>query len=313
MNRLSAYFADLVESTGQAWNSFWFTLSDPLPCSILRIVVGCLVLVHLLLATLELDRWYLKSGVIAPESVTAIVQATRPGHSFHWSHFSRLGPAESRVAHAAAILIAAAFTAGVATRATGVLTLVALLAYFHRLPILAGHAEPVLIFLVAYLCLGPAGAYGSLDRLVARRRVQPGDPPLAPPQPSYWARISLRLIQLHLAAFVAMMALAKLNGDAWWDGEAIWHLLARPRSRPLDLSALHGHELLVNFWTHAVVYFELAFPVLIWNRLARPILLALGAIVWLTLALVTGQWQLGLALVAASIAFVPSETYRGNR
>src|SRR5688500_10463044 len=114
--------------------------------------------------------------------------------------------------------------------------------------------------------------------------------------------MSLRLIQLHLAAFVAMMALAKLNGDAWWDGEAIWHLLARPRSRPLDLSALHGHELLVNFWTHAVVYFELAFPILIWNRLARPILLALGTIVWFTLALATGQWLLGLALVVASLA-----------
>lgn len=305
MNRFSAYFSELSESTGGAWNRFWFTPCDPLPCSILRIVVGLLVVVHLLLMTFDLDRWYLTDGVLPRESVATLVQATRPGDTFHLSYFNYLGPTEARVAHGAAILAAAAFTAGLATRLAGVLTLVALLSYFHRLPMLAGHAEPVLIFLVAYLCIGPAGAYFSLGRKLADLRSKTDGPPLAPPVPSYWATISLRLIQLHLAAFVAMMALAKLNGDAWWDGEALWHLLARPESRPLDLTALRNYELVVNFWTHAVVYFELAFPLLIWNRLARPILLILGAIIWLTLALATGQWLLGLALVAASLAFVP--------
>jgi hypothetical protein len=313
VNRLSAYFADLVESMGNAWNRFWFTPTNPLPCSILRMGVGLLVVVHLVLLTFDLDRWYLTTGVLPRESVATLAQATRPGETYHLSYFSHLGTTEARVVHGAAILAAAAFAAGLLTRLTGVLTLAALLSYFHRLPLLAGHAEPVLIFLVAYLCIGPAGAYFSLDRKLVKLRTKADAPPPMSPEPTYWATISLRLIQLHLAAFVAMMALAKLNGDAWWDGEAIWHLLARPQSRPLDLTALRSYELVVNFWTHAVVYFELAFPILIWNRLARPILLVLGAIIWLTLALATGQWLLGLALVAASLAFVPGDAYRGQR
>jgi hypothetical protein len=194
---------------------------------------------------------------------------------------------------------------------TGVLTLVALLSYFHRLPILAAHVEPLLIFLVAYLSLGPADAYLSLTNRLRALRGQPAPPPEV--APTYWATLSLRLIQVHLAAFVLMMGTAKLNGNLWWEGEGIWHLLAQTHSRPFDLTALRGAELLVNFWTHVVVFVELAFPVLVWSRLTRPLMLIATAAVWLSLVLATGLWLFSLALIVASLAFVPAEAYRTAR
>jgi hypothetical protein len=130
--------------------------------------------------------------------------------------------------------------------------------------------------------------------------------------PTYWATLSLRLIQVHLAAFVLMMGTAKLNGDVWWEGEGIWHLLAQTHSRPIDLTALRGAELLVNFWTHAVVFVELAFPILVWPRLTRPLMLIAAVAVWLSLVLATGLWLFSLALIVASLAFVPAEAYRGR-
>jgi hypothetical protein len=58
------------------------------------------------------------------------------------------------------------------------------------------------------------------------------------------------------------------------------------------------------------VYFELAFPLLIWNRLARPLVLGLGVLVWGSLVLATGLAVFGLALVVATLAFVPAEAFR---
>src|SRR4029450_10990305 len=128
-----------------------------------------------------------------------------------------------------------------------------------------------------------------------------------PSQPSIVANIGLRLIQVHLAMFCAMMGLSKLYGDSWWDGNAIWVLLAQTQSRPLNLTALRGAgqvgEYLLNFWALATVYFELAFPVLIWNRGGRPLLVSAAVVIWSALVLATGNLLFGAALIVASAAF----------
>jgi hypothetical protein len=171
--------------------------------------------------------------------------------------------------------------------------------------------EPVLGFLLLYLCIGPSGTYFSVDQWFARRKQDPLAPGI---QPSISANLALRLIQVHTAMFFVMMGLTKLNGEGWWTGIAIWSLLAQTQSRPLDLSFFQRGgqvgEYFINFWTHAVVYYELAFPVLIWNRHARPLLLGIGVVIWVSLVLATGLLLFGLTMIAATAAFVPAETYR---
>jgi hypothetical protein len=300
--------ADYTTAFGAAWNRFWFTRSDPRPLALMRIGVGALITLHLLLLSSQLDRWYGTMGVLPPGSVHTLVLDGGTQPYYHLSLFHHLGPAEARVVHFLAIASAIGFAAGLFSRVTGALTLVASLCYFHRLPILAAHVEPLFIFLVAYLTIGPAGACCSLSSLLRRRT----DAPPANPIAQTWvATFALRLIQVHFAAFVLVMGLAKLNGDAWWQGEGIWHLLAQTHSRPLDLSFLRNSlspryfEYLINFWTHLVVATELAFPVLVWPRLTRPLVLVVAGLVWLTLPLATGLWIFSLALLVASLAYVP--------
>jgi len=52
------------------------------------------------------------------------------------------------------------------------------------------------------------------------------------------------------------------------------------------------------------VAFELLFPVLIWNRLARPALLAAAVLVYVPLTLVTGLTLFFVSLLVANLAFV---------
>ena len=303
-----SYLSDLTDSFGRGWNRFWFAPSDPLPCAVLRIAVGLLVIGHLLSITAGLDRWYANDGLLPPTAVrTLTIAETGPAY-FHYSWFNSLGPTETRVVHGLTIAVAAAFTAGLFSRVTGLLTLVGLLAYVHRLPLLIAHVEPVLAFLVAYLVIAPSDAYFSVSRWLRNRTAAE---PLPAPAPSFGATLSLRLVQVHLAAFIGMMGLAKLSGTAWWNGEGIWYLLAQTHSRPLDLTSLRNYELLVNFWTHSIVYYELAFSVLIWNRYTRPLLLALGIAVWLSVVLATGLLLFGLTMLIATLAFLPADLYRG--
>jgi hypothetical protein len=306
------YANDLIEAIGHGWNRFWFTPIQPRGCAALRIAVGAITLAHLLSLQGDLGRWYARDGLLPPDAVQAVWEGISSGTpTYHYSYLGLLlSGTEQTVAHFAALAAALAFLLGLFPRATGFATLVAVLAYIHRAPLIVGHLEPVLAYLLFYLCIAPSGSDWSLNGWLKRKRsaVEPVAPS-APPT-SVSANMALRLIQVHTAMFVAMMGLSKLYGDAWWDGGAIWLLLAQTESRPLDLTAVRSAGLLgeyfLNLCTHAVVYFELAFPILIWNRQARPLLLLIGAVIWLALALATGQLLFALALITASFSFVPA-------
>ena len=311
-----ADFTDLAEDFGQKWNRFWFAPASSLPMCVLRILVGLLAAAHFLELGQGLNIWCANDGVVPPAAVRRLLELTSSGTEYRYSYLNGL-PASSAllVIHVLAIVASLMFAVGLLTRISGLLTLAALLAYVHRIPQVAGHAEPVLSFLIAYLCIAPSGAWLSLDRRLfgsskdnATLRIVLGaaDAPVA-------ANVALRLTQVHLAMFYAMMGLTKLYGDAWWEGSAVWILLAQTQSRPLDLTSIRRWgqigEYVVNFWTHAIVYFELAFGILIWTRIGRPILLWLSVLIWASVILVTGQLLFGLTMLAANVAFLPAKAF----
>jgi hypothetical protein len=67
---------------------------------------------------------------------------------------------------------------------------------------------------------------------------------------------------------------------------------------------LRDYPKLLAFWTHAIVLFELTFPILVWNRLARPLMLSLAMIVWGSLMLISGIAGMYVLLIVACISFI---------
>jgi hypothetical protein len=302
MNALSPrYWQDLVEAIGHGWNRFWFTAIDPLPLAVLRFGTGLVTLLHLLSFNRDLTRWFAANGIL-PAAVIRNLDALAGSRGYDYSFlFYVQTPTELWLVHVAALVIALAFTLGFLTRVTSVLTLLIVLNYSHRAPMLTGQLEPVLSMLLFYLCFGPAGARLSVDSLLLPRFGWKS------PERSVAAGVVIRLIQVHGAAFYAMFGLTKLFGEAWWSGDAIWLVLAQTHSRPINLSWLRDYPRILNAWTHAIVAYELLFPVLIWNRYARPLLLALGVVIWLSIGLITGLVPWALAMLLVNRAFVPAE------
>jgi hypothetical protein len=307
MNHVSRYFSELAGATAQAWNRFWFTPSDPLPLCVVRIGVGACLCLYLAQLTGDLSLWFGKSGLIPPELFGPLVIGDSPVHPFaYWSVFHRFtAPWQAQAFHAAALLVAVLFTAGVYARATAVLSLLALLQYIHAAPFITGQVEPVLSMLLFYLCLGPCGAKLSFDAWLRTKRMPAAADQCAPP--SWTATVSLRLIQVHLAMFYLMMGTAKLHGDIWWRGEGVWALMAMARSRLVDWTSIRNWGYFLNFWSHLIVWYELAFAVLIWNRWLRPLVIGLGIVLWLALIPVGGLVTFCLLMIVALAAYIPAD------
>ena len=204
------------------------------------------------------------------------------------------------------------FTAGVMTRVTSVVSLIVMLSYFHRAPMITAQVEPIIAMLMFYLCLGPAGAAVSVDAWLQdrKRRV---DLRLKPDEaltvtPRWSATVVLRLIQIHLCAFYLMAFLAKVSGgglgNVWLRGEAMWWVIAEPDMPLVDFTWLARYPALIDIWTFAVLLFELSFPLLVWNRLLRPVMLAISVPMWISLALATGLTTYAAAMLIGGLAFV---------
>jgi hypothetical protein len=297
------YFQTLVERFGQGWNRFWFEPSDPTTLCGLRIATGLVATSTLASYSFDLLRFFGPSGMLP----TRVVRELEPMWRFSYLDYAY----DQNVlwaAHGIGLAILVLFTLGFWSRLTSVLSLVVMLSYYHRAPMITSQFDRILIFVMFYLCLGPTGACFSLDRWLSKRK-EPASPSGSKSDvaKSSAATAAIRLLQVHVAAVYAMMAAGKLAGQpVWWDGTAAWWLTRNLQSTLVDLTWLDNYPKWVNFLTHTIVVYQLGFPVLIWNRLARPLVLAIGALVWTLIAVLTGLVGFSLMMCVASLAFVES-------
>jgi len=299
MSAVTAYFQRLSTGIGANWERFWFTPASPLPLGRLRIAVGLITLAYFLSWTADLSRMFAASGLLPPGATQQLLQERASGRiHFHVSPLFSIDSAAGLYAyHAVAIALATLLTLGVFSRVSGLLTLLAVLMHVHRAPMLTGPLETVLVFMLLYLLIGPAGDAISMDAWRNRGTE------LSNPKPSWTANVSLHLMQVHLAGFVFLVACSMLGSRFWWDGTALWSLEAQELSRPVDLSWLRDFPKLMNGWTHLFVLINLLFPILVWNRLLRPLVVALGIVAWALMIPLTGQVLYVAAVITAMCSF----------
>lgn len=323
-SRTGGYFETLGAEASRGWNHFWFAPSDPATLGLLRIAVGIVALYLVSCYTPDLERYFGRHGLLPLTVLTNLEQSTRNDlepvplqireaipREFRFSYLDWIHDSNGlQAAHVAGLAVLVMFTLGIFTRFTAVASLIVFLSYLHRAPMLTCGTEPIVALLMFYLCLGPAGRAFSLDaRRAANRPLNP-EAKASGAEKSSWATVVLRLIQVHLTLIYVMMAISKLANDSWWNGLGVWWLITRSESRMVDLTALHKLPLVVNAWTYAVLLWQALMPIFVWNRLARPLMLAVNAVMWLLLSPVIGNLPLAAVMIVASLAFVSPEFLR---
>jgi len=329
---VARYFETFVVQFGQGWNRFWYTPRDPYALGAIRLLTGLIALYVIATYTPDVVRFFgpdgllvqhdLDNGLITDLSYSEPMGNAQVNHAryllpWNYLYWFRDSPTGLWVVHIAGLAVLGLFAAGVFSRVTAVAALLVVLTYIHRAPMLTSQVEPILSMVMFYLCLGPSGASFSVDSLLAKRGssipATSEDSPFA--KHSAAATISTRLMQVHLTAAYAMMGLSKLaapgaDASVWWDGSAVWWLIAKPESRLVDFTWLHSHPYVLDAWTQAIVLFELGFALLVWYRLFRPLMLTLSVVMWGSLALVTGLTTFCLMMLVANLAFVAPEFLR---
>ena len=124
------------------------------------------------------------------------------------------------------------FTIGLWTRLSSILSVIVVISFAHRVPEALFGLDKIILMLTLYLAVGPSGKALSFDSWLARHRAKNSPPP----GPSAAVNFALRLIQLHMCIIYLFAGSSKLQGTAWWNGQAMWMVLGNLEYQYLDMT-----------------------------------------------------------------------------
>jgi hypothetical protein len=112
-----------------------------------------------------------------------------------------------------------------------------------------------------YFLWFPVGHWGALDVAAGRTNSEP----------SAWARLALRVLQLHLCILYTSSGIEKAMTPPyqWLDGDVIWRTVMLPEYRQFELSWLAEFPWLVVAVAWSTLVLEIGYGVMVWPRRTR--------------------------------------------
>lgn len=277
-----------------AWERFWFTPQSVAPLVALRIVLGLLVTLWGLSVVPD------ATALLGPDGV--LPDLPREGLAVGLLHLWRTDLA-ALVVCAALVPAGLALALGLAARVSALASWLLLLSIARRNPGMINSGDVLLRTAVLFLACSPAGRSWSLDRWLGVRRGRvPRERRWDFVEGSPWA---LRLLQLQLSLVYLWSGLEKVRGEAWMDGSAMSLVWRVPEATRLAVPLWAYDSLLVsNVATLGTIIIELALAALVWNRRARPVVLALGVVLHAAIEVTMAVGFFSSTIVACYLAFV---------
>ncbi len=233
---------------------------------------------------------------------------------FVWSYLWNIDSMPLLLAHQSVAIVASiCMCIGLLTRFTIPLVWFMTLMVCHRMTGFLFGLDQVVMMLTMYLMLAPAGSVMSLDAFLSKRLISPSKSnpivkwlfPSA--QPSSMVTVATRLIQIHLCIVYLFGGIAKLRGEMWWDGTAMWFSAVAYEYQSVDLTWIGRYPIVGAILTHVTVFWETFYCALVWQRWSRLIILGLAVAVHGGIALFLGMITFGLMMIVANLAFVEPE------
>lgn len=288
----------------QDWKTFFWKPVDGSTLGIIRALTGSMLLYNLLVWSLRLQAFFASDGLQPLETVRRFYE-----QSFAYSFWFYVPDQYLMTVHWLCVAIVAMFCVGWQTRITSVLAYVITISYSQRVPVANFGLDQILGMLCLYCAIGPSGLCFSVDRWLQEKKHSRRKTPI-PARSSSNVQLSLRLIQIHMCVIYFWAGVAKLKGESWWTGDAMWRVMANQEYQTTDLTWTAWVPWVPYVAAHATVLWEIFFCVLVWNKRLRPLVLLIGTGMHFGIGMFLGMWTFGLIMTYAYFAFSDPITWK---
>ncbi len=195
------------------------------------------------------------------------------------------------------------------TRLTGALTYISSYSLYVRNPWIGDAGFNLLELVLFSLAFAETGAHFGIDSARVRARLARNKPFTRALNVLHNFAVVSCSLQVCVLYFFA--SFYKIMGHKWQDGTALYYTL---RSSDFNIGALspliYGNAFVVAFGTYSTLAFQLAFPWLIWNRRAKPVLFVGACLIHGLIALTMGLVWFSYAVVMSELIFFDDSMFR---
>ena len=272
-----------------AWNAFFHTPEPPFTIALFRVLFGLVAIASAVLYLPHASFWLGPAGALSHERW----MATYGGVLFSLFRWLPPGRGSIRAVFALHLLAATCLTLGLGTRVSAAIVFVTLTSIHHRHPEITHGGDSLMRMMSFLLIFSPAGDVWSLDALLAGTS--------APTASSPWV---LRLLQLQISFVYFQSFVAKLEGETWRQGTAVYWVSMvsdyRRRQVPAAMRTLWWSRLA----TWGTLALEFALGPLVWIGECRYPLVAAAALFHLGLEVLMNLQLFGAIMLAGLTTFV---------
>ncbi len=298
IQQVAQYPGRFLKEQWSDWQSFITAPVDGTMLGPIRLILGLFASWNWLVIGLDFTDWFGPEGWLPKADSIGLRNSTIP---WGWSLWDFIPQSLTGPVYGLGLLLILAWTIGAYCRVTGILTWIFIYSTMRRLPMMLFGFDSVLSTFILYLAVtGTGGESVSVDQRLARRS---GFIPSTYSQ--LRSTVAIRLIQMQLCIIYGAAGLSKLLGETWWNGTASYFLAANTEFRGVSiLETLGRNRFLTAITTHIPLWTEIAYPVLIWSKSWRPLILMLTIGLHLGIGLTLGLWEFSLVMIAANLAFI---------
>lgn len=116
--------------------------------------------------------------------------------------------------------------------------------------------------------------------------------------------VMIRMMQVQISVIYAYTGWEKLKGASWWDGTALWSVMANPQMTTMDFSFIRSIPWVIPVVAYLTIIFEIYFPMgVAWSK-TRSLWLWMGFLFHASIAAFLGLAPFAAVMVSTYFLFI---------
>lgn len=274
-----------------AWDHFWFGPQNLIGLAFMRVVL-CGTMFYMYIIRLGNLSYYSDSNwVPRAKAFAAFSELYQP--SFLWCFWpdSWMG-----VMHVLLVALLGLLTLGIGGRWLMWAAWILDMGFIQRNYSVNFGADIIASLLLFYMCFTESCERLSILNIFRDKR--------SLSKSDILSSLMIRMMQVQISVLYAYTGWEKLKGASWWDGTALWSVMANPQMTTMNYDFLRHIPWIMPIMGYATILFETYFPVMIvWNK-TRTFWLIAGVFFHCGIGLFMGLGNFALVMLSTYFLFI---------
>lgn len=274
---------------------FFFKPASALPLAVFRIGIAAILLVQAFLMRSTVMSFFASTGLMQKKLTDVLADLSLPSLNSAITIAASFGVSEQKAIMAFGtiyIVFLVTLLLGFFTRTSAFVVWLLHWSFLNTGFSGAYGADMYAHIFLFYLVVIPCGEALSVDKLISKKEVAP----------SWQARLSLRVMQLHMCISYFASGVEKATGEQWWNGEVIWRALNTPNYSIGNFLWFADVPIVPMALGWGVLAIEIFYSVMVWRKETRMLWVMLTVSLHVGIAILLNLHIFGLLMCVPTIA-----------